>query len=746
MLLGHAVGAGGALVARTGRAVRTAATAGAIAGSVAGLVLALDALVRGTPLRVEIPQLLGFAGGVSLRLDRLGAFFLLVVEIVAVPAALFGGAYSRAYERGPALRWLGAMLNVFLLAMSLVPLAHNIVTFLFLWELMSLASYFLVLTESERRETRQAGLWYLAMAHGGLVLVMAAFLLLGTGAASTGFDDLRTHAAALPADLRNAAFLLALVGFGSKAAVVPLHVWLPLAHPAAPSHVSALMSGAMIKLGVYGLLRVALDLLGGGPAWWGGVVLGIGAASALLGVLYALMEPDLKRLLAFSSIENVGVIFLGLGAGLAFHSYGLTAMALVGLVAGLYHTLNHACFKGLLFLGAGAVSALLGVLYALMEQDLKRLLAYSTVENVGIVFLGIGAGMMFQSYGLAALGTLGLVAGLYHVLNHACFKGLLFLGTGAVLHATHTRNMEELGGLIKGMPRTALAFLLGAAAISGLPPLNGFVSEWLVFQALLGGPQLPRPEIGLIMAVAVGMLALTSGLAVACFVKAFGISFLAIPRTPRAAQAREVPVGMQVAMGGLALACVGLGVGPALVVPVLKSTLSSFGAMSGAVPGRIPMLTLEMPGAAGVIAPVVLAAALALLPLVVVAACRLGAADRRLRVSDTWGCGRIGQTARMEYTATAFAEPLRRVFAELYRPTEDLSIDFHPESRYFIQSIAYRSGVHPWFERRLYAPVVSLMRWAAFGVRWLQAGSLHLYLLYMILTLVVLLLASRWPS
>ena len=507
------------------------------------------------------------------------------------------------------------------------------------------------------------------MAHGGLLLVVAGFLLLSVGAPSTGFADLRAAAAALPASTRNAVFILALVGFGSKAGLVPLHVWLPLAHPAAPSHVSALMSGAMIKLGVYGLLRVALDLLGGGPPWWGAVIL-----------------------------------------------------------------------------TAGAISALLGVLYALMEHDLKRLLAYHSVENIGIICLGVGAGLMFQSYGLTSLAAVGFVAGLYHTLNHACFKGLLFLGSGAVLHATHTRNMEELGGLIKGMPRTALCFLIGAAAISGLPPLNGFVSEWLVFQALLGGPQLPRPELGLIMAIAVGMLALTSGLAAACFVKAFGITFLAIPRTPHAAQAREVPLSMQAAMGGLALACVVLGIGPSLVVPMLNAAVTGLGGMPGGLAAEIPVLALEMPGTVGVIAPAALAAALVLVPLAVVVGFRLGAVDRRLRVGDTWGCGRIGQTPRMEYTATAFAEPLRRVFAELYRPTEDLSIDFHPESRYFVQSIAYRTEVHPWFERRLYAPVVSLLRWAAFRVRWLQAGSLHLYLLYMIVALVLLLLVSRWPS
>jgi hydrogenase-4 component B len=668
MALGHVAGAGGALVARSASGVRRLTTAGAILGGSAGFVLSLDALIRGGSFQLELPQLLAVAGGVSLKLDRLGALFLLVVEVVAVPAALFGGAYSRAYE-GPSLRQLGAMLNLFLLALSLVPFADNVVTFLILWEAMSLTSYFLVMTESDRRETRQAGLWYLAMAHGGFVVVMAAFLLLGASAPSTGFADLRAAAGALPASTRNAVFVLALLGFGSKAGLVPLHVWLPLAHPAAPSHVSALMSGAMIKMGVYGLVRVALDLLGGGPAWWGGAIL-----------------------------------------------------------------------------AAGAVSALLGVLYALMEHDLKRLLAYHSVENIGIIFLGIGAGLMFQSYELTSLALVGLVAGLYHTLNHACFKGLLFLGAGAVLHATHTRNMEQLGGLIKGMPRTALFFLVGSAAISGLPPLNGFVSEWLVFQALLGGPQLPRPELGLIMAFAVGMLALTSGLAAACFVKAFGISFLAIPRSPRASQAREVPRTMQAAMAALAVACVALGVLPSLVLPAVSGAVAGLGGLPTGLATGVPQLTLEMPGTVGVIAPAALAVALLLVPAVVVVAFRCGAADRRLRVGDTWGCGRIGQTPRMEYTATAFAEPLRRVFAELYRPTEDLSIDFHPESKYFVQSIAYRSEVHPWFERLLYDPVVSFLRRTAFRVRWLQAGSLHLYLLYMILALVALLLMSRWTS
>jgi hydrogenase-4 component B len=267
-----------------------------------------------------------------------------------------------------------------------------------------------------------------------------------------------------------------------------------------------------------------------------------------------------------------------------------------------------------------------------------------------------------------------------------------------------------------------------------------------VFQALLGGPQLPRPELGLFMAFAVAMLALTSGLAAACFVKAFGITFLAMPRSGHAAGAHEVPLAMQLGMGALAVACGALGVGCTLVVPSLGAVVAGLGGLPAGLVTGMPRLTLEMPGTVGVIAPAALAAGLVLVPVGVLVAFRFGGVDRRLRVGDTWGCGRIGQTPRMEYTATAFAEPLRRVFAELYRPTEDLSIDFHPESKYFVQSIAYRSEVHPWFERLLYAPVVSILRRTAFRVRWLQAGSLHLYLLYMILALVALLLVSRWTS
>jgi hydrogenase-4 component B len=351
---------------------------------------------------------------------------------------------------------------------------------------------------------------------------------------------------------------------------------------------------------------------------------------------------------------------------------------------------------------------------------------------------------MFQSYGLTALATLGVVAGLYHTVNHACFKGLLFLGAGSVLHATGTRNMEEMGGLIKRMPRTAVFFLLGACAISALPPLNGFASEWLVFQVLLGGSAIPQPEVAVIMPIAVAMLALTSGLAAACFVKAFGITFLAIPRSPHAERAHEAPRSMQAGMAALAAACVALGLGPFTVVPVLASSLAG---MEGVVAAPVTFtlaLPLGVSGAFGQMSAPLLALGLVALLAIVPLALRILGADRRLRVGDTWGCGRIGQTPRMEYTATAFAEPLRRVFAELYRPTRDLSIDFHPDSKYFVQSIEYRSEIHPWLERILYGWLLRSLRRTAGWVRRLQGGSLHLYLLYLALAFLILLTAARW--
>ena len=662
MVAGYAFGTATAVLSPQGRAVRRGAATGAVVGGGAGLALALAVFANGAPFALEAPALLSVADGLAFRLDALGAVFLAVVGLVAIPCGIYGAAYSEAYEGRYSLRLLGAMLNLFLLTMSLVPCAGNVLTFLLMWEGMSLSSYFLVMTETDEPDTIRAGGWYLAMTHGGLALVLAAFLILAADADTTAFGALRAAAGALSPATRNAVFLLALLGFGSKAGIIPFHVWLPRAHPAAPSHVSALMSGVMIKLGVYGLLRVGLDLLGGGPAWWGALLIGL-----------------------------------------------------------------------------GALSAVVGVLYALMENDLKRLLAYSSIENIGLVFIGIGAGFLFLSLGVASAALLALAAALYHALNHAAFKGLLFLGAGSVLHATHTRDMNRLGGLIRGLPWTAVCFLTGSLAIAGLPPLNGFVSEWLLFQSLLPGIGSPVPLVAPLMTLAVGVLALTGGLAAAGFVKAFGITFLAIPRSPAAEHAREAPRSMRVGMGILAVACVGLGLGAGLVLPALAAALTGPAGLAAPAPRFGSGLSLSTPGGFAQMSPPLVALGLILVCGGVWLAVRILGTGRRIRVGETWGCGRVVQTSRMEYTSTAFAEPLRRVFAELYRPTQDLSIDFHPESKYFVQSIEYRSEIVPWFERYLYAPLVDWMRVGAGWARAIQSGSVHAYLTYLVLALVGLL-------
>ena len=350
--------------------------------------------------------------------------------------------------------------------------------------------------------------------------------------------------------------------------------------------------------------------------------------------------------------------------------------------------------------------------------------------------------MLLHSHGLNALALVGLAGALFHSLNHACFKALLFLGAGNVLHAAHTRNMEEMGGLIKRMPHTALLFLVGSAAISALPPLNGFASEWLIFQGLLAGAQIPRPEIAIAIPVAIGMLALTSGLAAACFVKAFGISFLAMPRSDRAAQATESPWTMRFPMWLLGMACIALGLGASVVVPGLYRVLEGIDGLALDPGLRVaPSLWIEAPQALGRVSPLLLGALLAAVIVGVIA--MTYQVRRRTRVTETWGCGRIGQTPRMEYTAAAFAEPLRRVFAELYRPTKDLTVSTQPESRYFIQSISYTTEVHPWIETLIFDPVMRLVEIVSTRVRRLQAGSVHLYLLYVVVALLSA-LASLW--
>jgi len=631
-----------------------------LAVAAAGAVMAVAGVagVLGVAWSLRVEWLVPL-GGLELAMDPLAGFFLALVGIAAAPASIYAVGYAAGDRRGV------AAYAAFVGAMAVVPLAANVLTFLLAWEAMSLASYALILTEARRSREAVSAAWvYAVMTHAGLACLLAGMLLLAGWTGSVRFGDWYAAVPSLAPGAANVAFVLLALGFSAKAGVIPLHVWLPRAHPAAPSHVSALMSGVMIKLGVYGLLRAGLDWMGPGPAWWGAAVLLAGAVSAVVGVLYALVERDLKRLLAFSSIENVGIVLIGAGAGMLFHSAGLDGLALLGLAAALYHTVNHAVFKALLFLAAGAV-----------------------------------------------------------------------------VHATGTRDMEALGGLIKRMPWTAGAFLLGSAAIAALPPLNGFVSEWLTFQALLQSLRIPRPELNLVFAVGIAGLALTGGLAVACFVRAFGITFLALPRGEAAGHAHDASPAMRAGMAALALGCVALGLGPTLALPALAGVAAS---MTGApVPrGVEDWLTLSVSGQfARLSTPAVTLALLAGLALPAAALAAIGAGRRR-RTYETWGCGRLLQTARMEYTATAFANPFKRVFDFFYRPVKQLDIEVHPESRLFVQRLQYENRTRSLFEDWLYRPALATLHRGARRARRLQSGSANLYLMYILAALLAMLVLA----
>ncbi|MBS0177901.1 MAG: hydrogenase 4 subunit B [Nitrospira sp.] len=636
----------------------------AAAASVMGIALGLAGLLATAPLSLSLSSNIPYLT-CALRLDPLSAFFVLTISLVALPASIYAFGYMEEFSGRISVGVLGALLNGFLLSMTLVVLADNGFFFLILWEIMSLLSYLLVVTEHEKPGVREAGLFYLIMTHVGTAFIMLTFLIFAREAASFSFEAFRHPARAIPDGVRSMAFFAALIGFGAKAGIVPLHVWLPYAHPAAPSHISGVMSGVMIKTAIYGLIRVYFDFMGGEFPWWWGVTILI----------------------------------------------------------------------------AGTVSALLGVMYALMEHDLKGLLAFHSVENIGIILLGIGAGMIFHTYGLQELAALGLLAGLYHTINHATFKALLFFGAGALQFSTHTRNIEEYGGLLRRMPWTGACFLIGAVSIAALPPTNGFVSEWLVFQSLFLSVQLPPLLLKLMLPIAAAMLALTGALALACFAKAFGLSFLAQPRSPQARRAKEVPWSMRAGMGFLAGACVVLGLAPMLVIPLLDRVTALLTGVS------ISAQVLALDG--WVVAPVtvefssistpVLAVLLVGAGGVGVLIARLCGKGLRARYYKTWGCG-LNLTPRMEYSAMGFAQPIKQVFETIYQPAVKLEREFLEQSKYFIKHQRFESHIHPMFETFLYEPVVRRLLALADRLRVIQAGSLHVYLSYIFLTLVLLLL------
>src|SRR6266481_4904896 len=591
--------------------------------------------------------------GAHFRLDALSAFFLAVVNLGAAAASLFALGYGR-HEDAP--RRVLPFYPAFLAGMSIVVLADDAFTFLVSWEFMSLSSWALVMAHHRVGDNVRAGYVYLIMASFGTLALLLTFGLLAGADGGYAFADIR---GAHPSTAVAASILiLALIGAGSKAGLVPLHVWLPLAHPAAPSHVSALMSGVMTKVAIYGFVRIVFDLIGP-PAWWWSMVV----------------------------------------------------------------------------LALGGITAMMGVLYALMQHDLKRLLAYHTVENIGIIFIGLGLALAFKAYGMAWAAALALTAGLLHVFNHSLFKSLLFFGAGAVLTTTGERDMEHLGGLIHRMPHTALAFLIGCAAISALPPLNGFVSEWLIFQTILLSPDLPQWGLKFLVPAIGAMLALSAALAAACFVKAFGVTFLGRPRTTVAAGAQEVDRWSLAAMFIFAGLCLLIGIIPAPIIDTLAPVVNMLVAERMPVQSANPWLS---------IIPIAQSRSSynGLLVFVFITISTLAAievihrfASRAVRRGPAWDCGFPDPSPATQYTAGGFAQPIRRVFSALFDAREDVAMPAPGETAAARLTIRLRDLTWD----MLYAPIGGAIWFVTDKLNYLQFLTIRKYLSLVFALLVILL-------
>ncbi len=624
---------------------------------IAGLLPLIASTVSTQTLIIGLPWL-----NWHLRLDPLSGWFLVIIGAVTLAVAAYGPGYVREFTHGSqSLAVLGSFTGLFIAGMELVVLADDAFAFLVAWELMSISSYFLVAYQHQHAANRRAAFLYLLMAHLGAVAILLAFGILAHAGGDFTFTALR--AASLSGNWATIAFALALFGFGIKAGLVPGHAWLPEAHPAAPSHISALMSGVMLKIAVYGFIRVVFDLIGEIHWQWG--------VAALL---------------------------------------------------------------------IGSITALFGVLYAMMQNDLKRLLAYSSIENIGIIFLGLGLAMIFFATGHLIPGVIALSAALFHCLNHAMFKSLLFLGAGAVVHAAHETDLDHMGGLIRRMPHTAALFLIGCLSIAALPPFNGFASEWLTFQAALQTPVIESGVLRIVIPVAAAMLALTAALGAGAFVKVYGIAFLGRGRSRHINHAREVGWGMRGAQAWLAGLCLLLG----LLSPLAIDALQPINQMLVGI-----VLPAQSAGSWLVLAPVSAATAAYAAPFIIAMLLLAALAARILlrlhgnmsapRRSAPWDCGFGPLTVRMQYTAHSFAMPLRRIFSpawklkEIVEETPPKSVAQQPATlRYLLQ-------IHDRFWNWLYEPIAQALQRTTRVVGLLQSGNVRIYLTYSFVTLLILL-------
>jgi len=612
------------------------------AGCLLGLTDAAVKLIHGGSYSAAFGYLNPFY--LSFRIDALSAFFLISIFAICLLAVLY--SYHYVDHAPDALRIAVHYLFFSLLigAMALVVTADNLITFMLSWEIMSLSSFFLVITHFENAENRRAGYLYLVFSQAGAMFILAAFGVMFAHSGSFEFSD----AAGLPEAAKILVFVLAFIGFGSKAGVFPFHAWLPHAHPAAPSPVSAVMSGVMIKTGIYGIVR-----------------------------MYSLLDW-------------------------------------------------HTPVFGEIVLIAGVVSGILGVVYALGQHDLKRLLAYHSVENIGIILIGVGIGMIGAAADQPIMAVLGFAGGLLHVLNHAIFKSLLFMGAGMVLHATGTRAIDSLGGLLKRMKITGTAFLIGSLAISGLPPLNGFVSEFLIYLAGFHGLALGRIDFGLCVVAIVG-LAIIGGLALACFTKVVGVVFQGEPRSQAARKAHEKGPAMFAPMIVLAAGCIAIGVFPGFFLPMALKAVSALGLGYDPIP-LAPFLQLT--------GNITQAAALIFVVFLLILALRYFLyRGKTVTRTGTWGCGFTRPTVKMQYTGSSYAASI----LEFFRPAAPLTED-HPGVRgRFPQKTHYHSHIEDIAERYQGAVIVRPVLAFFDRLRWLQHGDIHLYIGYILLAIVVLL-------
>ncbi len=631
----------------------------------AGAWAVQEGLTETAVLMIGLPDL-----PFHLRIDPLAGFFLTVIGLLCFLVSIYSVGYVGSISRVRPTGRLIFFVSLFVAAMCMVVLADDALCFLVSWETMAAASYFLVLFEDEKVPNRRAAFLYLVVAHVGALAILLSFGVMAglAGGLETfhgyTFDAMRE--AGYPPHWATAAFLLALLGFGAKAGIVPLHIWLPEAHPVAPSNISALMSGVMLKTAIYGIVRVVFDLLHDFPWWWGALIL-----------------------------------------------------------------------------AAGLLSAVFGILFAILQNDLKRLLAYSSVENIGIILIGIGLSMIFTSFQMPLLASLALIASLYHSLNHALFKGLLFMGAGTVLHAVQERNMERMGGLIHILPWTSALFLVGCVAISGLPPFNGFVSEWLTFQAFLLSPSLPSPLMKLLIPMGAALLALTAALSAACFVKAFGITFLGHWRGSHAPRAAEPGWSIRTSMIMTALLCLGLGILPTVVIDWMDRVPEQLvGARISKTAGAFGWMWLTpiAQDRASYSGPIVFAV---ILSVIAVAYLLLHVRSGALHRVPLWDCGFEKVTRRMQYTSSSFAMPLRRIFGFFFSVSERLKRAPQAGHPAFPVQLHYSLRIRDRFWGWLYAPLVRSSFWIARQVGRLQQGRIQSYLIYSFMTIIVLLMFLR---